>query len=239
MGLRFKPCYVSPTMTQDEAKLLAAQAVLDDLPPEGVLGLGSGSTAKLFVDEVGARVKAGAKYRGVPTSGATRAQAESLHIPLLADEEPWSIAVCVDGADEVDEHLNLIKGGGGCLTREKIVNHAAKKNLIVVDESKLSKRLGEKWPIPVEVLRFGQAETKRRLEALGPVTLRAKNGVTFLTDAGNYIYDVKVGPMDDPHAMDRTLRAIPGVVETGLFLGRADVVVVAGANGVTRLTRPA
>ena len=226
-------------MTQDEAKLLAAKAVLEDLPAEGVLGLGSGSTAKLFVDEVGARVKAGARYRGVPTSGATRAQAQALRIPLLGDEEPWDIAVSVDGADEVDEHLNLIKGGGGCLTREKIVNHAATKNFIVVDESKLSKRLGEKWPIPVEVLRFGQAETKRRLEALGPVTLRAKGGVTFLTDAGNYIYDVKVGPMDDPHAMDRALRAIPGVVETGLFLGRTDVVVVAGAAGVTRLTRPA
>ncbi len=224
-------------ITQDEAKKLAAQAVIADLPADGVIGLGSGSTAKLFVDEVGARVKAGAKYRGVPTSQGTRAQAESLGIPLLGDEEPWDIVVCVDGADEVDEKLNLIKGGGACLTREKIVNHAAKRNLIVVDESKLSKRLGEKWPIPVEVLRFGAAETKRRLEEIGTVSVRMKNGDRLLTDAGGYIYDVKVPPMDDPHAVDRAMRAIPGVVETGLFLDRADVVVVAGANGVRRLTR--
>ncbi len=228
-------------ISQDEAKRLAARAVIDDLPPADaapvVLGLGSGSTAKLFVDEVGARVKAGAKYRGVPTSQGTRAQAEALGIPLLGDEEPWDVIVCVDGADEVDEHLNLIKGGGGCLTREKIVNHAAKRNLIVVDESKLSKRLGEKWPVPVEVLRFGAKETLRRLGELGTVTVRAKNGAPFVTDAGGYIYDVKVPPIDDPHALDRSIRSIPGVVETGLFLDRADVVVIAGASGVIRKSR--
>lgn len=228
-------------ISQDEAKRLAARAVIDDLPLADanvvVLGLGSGSTAKLFVDEVGARVKAGAKYRGVPTSQATRAQAEALGIPLLGDEEPWDVQVCVDGADEVDEHLNLIKGGGGCLTREKIVNHAAKRNLIVVDESKLSKRLGEKWPVPVEVLRFGAKETLRRLGELGTVTVRKKGDAPFITDAGGYIYDVKVPPIADPHALDRALRAVPGVVETGLFLDRADVVVVAGADGVVRKTR--
>lgn len=224
-------------LSQDEAKMLAARAVIEDLPPEGVLGLGSGSTAKLFIDEVGARVKSGAKYRGVPTSQSTRAQAQSLGIPLLADDAPWNILVCVDGADEVDEALNLIKGGGGCLTREKIVNHAAARNLIVVDESKLSKRLWEKWPIPVEILRFGEAETRRRLGDIGVPSLRLKDGAPFVTDAGGFIYDVKVPPLDDPHAVDCALRAIPGVVETGLFLGRADVVVVAGAGGVRRLAR--
>ncbi len=228
------PC---PAMDQNEAKLLAAKAAIAELPASGTLGLGSGSTAKLFVDEVGARVKAGATYRGVPTSRGTRAQAEALGIPLLGDEEPWDLVVCVDGADEVDEHLNLIKGGGGALTREKIVNQASRRNVVIVDESKLSKRLGEKWAVPVEVLHFGFAETRRQLEAFGPVTLRQKDGKTFVTDAGNTILDVKTGPMDDPAKVELAMDAIPGVVEVGLFIGRASVVLVAGPGGVRKLER--
>ena len=223
-------------MDQNEAKRLAARAAIDELPPRGVIGLGSGSTAKLFVDEVGARVKAGADYRCVPTSKGTRAQAESLGIPLLPDEDGWGqIAVTVDGADEVDEHLNLIKGGGGALTREKIVNDATKRNVIIVDESKMKKRLGETWAVPVEVLRFGFGHTKDALAKLGKPSMRQKDGATFLTDAGNYILDVATGPIDDPAALDRAMRDIPGVVETGLFVGRAALVIVAGASGITRL----
>ncbi len=222
-------------MDQNEAKLVAARAAIGELPPSGIIGLGSGSTAKLFVDEVGARVKAGASYRGVPTSQATRAQAQSLGIPLLGDEEPWDIVMCVDGADEVDEHLNLIKGGGGALTREKIVNDAARRNVIIVDESKMKTRLGESWPIPVEVLRFGFAQTRARLAIFGGTSLREKDGKTFITDAGNYILDVATGPLEDPGSLDQRIRAVPGVVETGLFIARAQLVLVAGSQGVRRL----
>ena len=223
-------------MNQDEAKRLAARSAINELPEAGVIGLGSGSTAKLFVDEVGARVKAGAAYRGVPTSQGTRAQAVALGIPLLADEEPWgTIEVTVDGADEVSEALDLIKGGGGALTREKIVSASSKRNVIIVDESKMKKRLGETWAVPVEVLRFGYAGTCTRLERLGTVKQRMKDGAVFITDAGNYIVDVATGPMDDPARIDIEMRSIPGVVETGLFIQRADVVIVSGPGGITRL----
>lgn len=225
-------------MDQNQAKLLAARAAVERLPAHGTLGLGSGSTAKLFVDEVGARVAAGAKYVGVPTSSATRAQAEALGIPLLGDEDAWDIALAVDGADEVDEALNLVKGGGGALTREKIVNYASRQNVIIVDESKLSKKLGEKWHVPIEVLVFGRAQTERRLRAFGEVRVRLSGGKAFHTDAGNLIFDVATGPIDDPAKLDAELRAIPGVVETGLFVGRADVVIVAGASGTRVLERP-
>jgi len=224
-------------MNQDEAKLLAARAAIEELPASGVIGLGSGSTAKLFVDEVGARVKAGAAYRGVPTSQGTRAQALALGIPLLGDEEPWDlISVTVDGADEVSERLDLIKGGGGALTREKIVNASSMRNVIIVDESKMKKRLGESWSVPVEVLRFGFFGTCERLGRLGGVKQRTKDGSVFVTDAGNYIVDVKTGPMDDPGIIDKAMRQIPGVVETGLFIQRADVVIVAGPSGIRRAT---
>ena len=224
-------------MDANEAKRLAARAALDELPAQGTIGLGTGSTAKLFVDEVGARVKAGARYRGVPTSEATRKQAEALGIPLLGDDEPWDIAVCVDGADEVDDRLELVKGGGGAMTREKIVNEASRRRVTIVDETKLSRRLGEKWPVPVEVLRFGHASTIARLARLGKPAVRMKDGAPFVTDAGNFVVDVGIGPMDDPGAIDRALRSVPGVVETGLFVGRADVVIVAGPAGIRRLER--
>jgi ribose 5-phosphate isomerase A len=224
-------------MTRDEAKKTAARAAAADLPPSGVLGLGSGSTAKLFIFEVGALVKAGRSYRGVPTSEVSRRDAESLGIALLPDEGPWDIDVTVDGADEVDEDLNLIKGGGAAHTREKIVNFASKKNVIIVDDGKLSRRLGEKWPVPVEVLRFAHLSTARALSQFGRAVHRVKGGAPVMTDTGSFVYDVHAGPIADPAALDRALKAIPGVVETGLFVGRADVVIVAGEAGVRRLVR--
>ena len=222
-------------MNQDEAKRGAARAALDELPHEGVIGLGSGSTVKMFVDEVGALVRAGRKLVGVPTSEGTRAQATSLGIPLLDDEGPWQIVVTVDGADEVDEHKNLIKGGGAAHTREKIVNYASARNVIIVDESKLSKRLGEKWPIPIEVLPFAHLSTVRLLSTIGRPTMRMRQEKPVKTDAGNFVYDVATGPIDDPAAVERALKAIPGVVECGLFVGHADVVIVAGSAGIRRL----
>ena len=217
----------------DAAKLAAARAALAELPPRGVIGLGTGSTAKLFIDLVGGRVAQGAQYTGVPTSDASRAQAAALGIPLLSDDGPWDIAVAVDGADEVSPALDLIKGGGGAHTREKIINFSATKNVIIVDESKLSPQLGTKWAVPVEVLAFAHAATARHLAQLGNPVLRA--GKT--TDSGNVIYDLHACAIADPAALDRALHAIPGVVETGLFIGRADVVIVAGASGVRHLRR--
>jgi ribose 5-phosphate isomerase A len=224
-------------MTQDEAKLEAARAALAELPESGVVGLGSGSTAKLFIDEVGALVKAGRKLRGVPTSEASRRQAEALGIPLLPDDGPWPIDVTVDGADEVSDALDLVKGGGAAHTREKIVNFASKRNVIIVDGSKLSKRLGEKWSIPVEVLAFAHPVTASHLAKLGQPVLRRKDGSVVRTDAGNVIYDVRVVPLDSPDEMDLALHAIPGVVETGLFVGRCDVLIVASPEGTRRVRR--
>ncbi len=217
-----------------DPKLRAAREALTEVdalgPGPHVIGLGSGSTATLFIRELAARVRAGAEITGVPTSNASRALAASLGIPLLDDAGPWTIDLTVDGADEVSEKLDLIKGGGGAHTREKIVNQASLRNVIVVDASKLSTRLGEKWPVPVEILRFAHRSTVQHLERLGDVTLRDRP-----TDADNLIADVKTGPTSDPAALDEALRAIPGVVETGLFVRRADVVIVATDDGVRRL----
>jgi ribose 5-phosphate isomerase A len=222
-----------------DAKRRAARAAIGELPFEGIVGLGSGSTACLFVEELAREVREGRRIIGVPTSDATRALAAGLHIPLLADEGPWDIDVNVDGADEVSAALDLIKGGGGAHAREKIVNYASKRNIVIIDGSKLSKRLGEKFPVPIEVLPFAHAATRGHIARLGTPQLRLKAGVPVRTDAGNFIYDLSVEPIGDPAALERGLRAIPGVVETGLFVGRADVVLVADAYDVRRLVREA
>ncbi|MGH7434438.1 MAG: ribose-5-phosphate isomerase RpiA [Polyangiaceae bacterium] len=225
-------------MMSEDPKRIAARAALDEMPASGIVGLGSGSTARLFVEELGARVRAGLEVQGVPTSESTRALAVQCGIPMLGDEGPWAIDVNVDGADEVSARLDLIKGGGAAHTREKIINYAAKKNVIIVDGSKLSTRLGEKWSVPIEVLPFAHGATRAHLERHGKPQLRSKDGATVRTDAGNLIYDLATGPIEAPGALDALLRAIPGVVETGLFVGRADVVIVAAETGVRRLTRP-
>jgi ribose 5-phosphate isomerase A len=218
----------------DDNKRKAALAAIAELPPEGVIGLGSGSTARLFIAALGELVAAGRRYTCVPTSEASRQQANDLGIPLLSDDGPWDIAVTVDGADEVDDALDVIKGGGGAHTREKIVNYSSQRNVIIVDASKLSHRLGEKWAVPVEVLPFAHLATRNHLARLGTPTLRLVGGAPFRTDAGNAIYDLACGPIADTRALDAALHAIPGVVETGLFVGRVDVVLIAGATGVER-----
>lgn len=220
----------------DESKRAAARAALVELPESGVVGLGTGSTTRFFIDAVGELVAAGRHLVGVPTSDTSRRQAASLGIPLLPDDGPWEIDVTVDGADEVSEALDLVKGGGGAQTREKIVNFSSKRNVIIVDESKLSGRLGERWAIPIEVLSFAHLATARHLEKHGTPKRRERDGAAVRTDAGNFIYDLKTAPIDDPRALDTLLRAIPGVVETGLFVGRADVVLVASTTETRRLT---
>lgn len=224
-------------MSSDEMKQRAALAAVQHLPPAGVLGLGTGSTTRWFIEAVGELVRAGRRFVAVATSNASRSLAERCGIPLLDDAGPWAIDVCVDGADEVDGALDLIKGGGGAHTREKIVNQAAKKNVIVVDESKLVERLGQTRPVPVEVLPFGYKSTLNALAALGEPALRLVNGAPLLSDASNYIVDLKTGPIDATARLDQALRAVPGVVETGLFIARAQVVVVAGSSGIRELTR--
>jgi ribose 5-phosphate isomerase A len=216
----------------ERAKRRAAEEALRYLPESGVLGLGTGSTSRHFIDCVGELVKQGRDFRGVPTSEQSRAQAEALGIPLLAPEGPWKIDVYVDGADEVSADLCLIKGGGAAHTREKIVNHASRHRVIIVDESKISVRLGERWPVPVEVIEFGHLSTAQALSGLGRPVLRMKGELPLRTDTGNVIYDLHTGPIADPFGLERELSLIPGVVESGLFCGRADAVIVAGSGSV-------
>jgi len=225
-------------MSNADAKRRAAREALNLLPERGIVGLGSGSTASLFIEGLAELVRAGRDLVGVATSEASRRQAESLGIRVLADAGPWDVDVCVDGADEISENLDIIKGGGGCHTREKLVNQAARRNVIVADASKLSALLGEKWPVPVEVLSFGASSVERWLGRFGKVVRRERDGQPVLTDAGNFIFDLHAGVIAHPAVLERELDRIPGVVETGLFIGRADVVLVAGPSGVTRLLRP-
>jgi ribose 5-phosphate isomerase A len=224
-------------MSDETAKRRAAEAALEFLPEAGIIGLGTGSTTRFFIEAVGELVRKGRRFSGVPTSQQSRLLATQCGIPLLDDSGPWTIDLCVDGADEVSAKLDLIKGGGGAHTREKVVNFASKKNVIIVDESKLSRQLGEHWPIPIEVLVFAHLTTARALTKFGKPTLRLKEGAPVITDSGNYIYDVTVTPLADPEPVDHALRQVPGVVETGLFCGRADWVIVAEAQGIRRLSR--
>jgi ribose 5-phosphate isomerase A len=227
-------------MSSDEMKSAAARAALshlDHLPGGSVIGLGTGSTTRFFIEAVGELVRGGRSFSCVPTSRASRALAERCGIPLLDDAGPWQLELCVDGADEVSPALDLIKGGGGAHTREKIVNQAAKTNIIIVDESKLVARLGETRPVPLEVLPFGLNTTLAALAALGQPRVRLVEGAPLMSDSGNFIVDLTTPPIDDPAKLDRTLRGLPGIVETGLFIGRADVVVVAGAQGIRELRR--
>lgn len=224
-------------MSSDEMKRNAARAALRHLPEAGTVGLGTGSTTRYFIEAVGELVRGGRAYRGVPTSSGSRKLAEACGIPLLGDEGPWQIDVCVDGADEVSPELDLVKGGGGAHTREKVVNYASALNVIIVDDTKLVARLGQTRKVPLEVLTFGYRTTFAALARFGQPELRLVNGVPLLSDSGHFIVDLSAGELADPAGFDRELHAVPGVVETGLFIGRADVVVVAGTSGIRELAR--
>jgi len=225
-------------MSADTWKQQAAERALQFVEDGMTLGLGTGSTAARFVDLVGQRVKAGLQVRCVPSSQATQAQAERLGIPLTTLDDTPFLDMTVDGADEIDAQLRLIKGGGGALLREKIVATASQRMIVISDASKLVVTLG-KFPLPVEVVRFGLAATRNMIEVLaadagceGEIKLRLADGRPFETDSGNLILDCAFGQIADPEALEDALKLIPGVVESGLFLGIADAAVIAGPDGV-------
>jgi ribose 5-phosphate isomerase A len=228
----------------DELKESAARAALDLVKDGMRLGLGTGSTAARFVAALGERVAKGLSVVCVPTSEATRTQAERLSIPLTTLDETPQLDLTIDGADEIDDQLRMIKGGGGALLREKIVATASDRMVVIADESKLVGSLGI-FPLPVEVVRFGLLATMRLIEAIaaetgchGAITLRPGPGdAPFVTDQGNLILDCAFGTIPEPEVLAFSLKRVPGVVEHGLFLGLADLAIVAGKGGVRALRR--
>jgi ribose 5-phosphate isomerase A len=229
----------------EQLKREAAERALDLVEPGMRLGLGSGTTAHAFVDLLGGRVSAGLEVRCVATSEATAAQAKALGIPLATLDQIPELDLTIDGADEIDPELRLIKGGGGALLREKIVAAASRRMAVIADSHKLVARLGA-FPLPVEVVPFGLAATRRHIERAmagldlkGPIRLRGDDKSPFVTDGGHYILDCALGAIGDPERLAEALAEIPGVVEHGLFLGYAEMAVIAGAAGVEVIRRRA
>ncbi len=221
-------------MTQDEAKLLAAKRAVEFVSDGMNVGLGTGTTATLFIRELGKAVAGGLRIRAIATSDASRALAMELGIPMTNFNETPVLDVNVDGADEVAPGLALIKGGGGAHLREKIVASAAREFIVVADESKVVEKLG-KFPLPVEVFQLALPLVTRRLDELGlkPVLRKARGGDgPWITDEGNVILDCHCGVIEDPEELADEIRNIVGVVEHGLFLGMATLALVAGENGV-------
>jgi ribose 5-phosphate isomerase A len=222
----------------DVEKEAASRASLQFVKDGQVVGLGTGSTAACFIRLLAEKVKKGLRIRGIPTSLRSQELALSLGIPLTTLDECQEIAVTVDGADEVDPQLRLIKGGGGAMLREKIVASATKQLVIVADASKQVPVLG-KFPLPVEVIRFAQALVAKRIAALGAdVTVRnGADGKPYVTDENNHILDCRFGQIPDADALARQLSDMPGVVEHGLFIGMASVALFARGTEIVELRR--
>lgn len=228
----------------DALKRQAAARALEAVRDGMKLGLGTGSTAKHFVDLLGEKVRSGMKVVGVPTSEATRAQAEQCGIALTTLDEVDRLDITIDGADEVDPALDLIKGGGGALLREKIVAAASDRMIVIADDTKWVDALG-RFPLPVEVIPFGLGATRRAMARAfaeagvsGPMEVRkGRDGHVFVTDGGHWIVDARLGRIADPPRLARLLNVIPGVVEHGLFVGLASTVILAGAQGIRVVER--
>jgi ribose 5-phosphate isomerase A len=228
----------------EDLKRQAAARALEEVREGMRLGLGTGSTAKHFVDLLGEKVRAGLRVVGVPTSEATRIQAESCGITLTTLDDIDRLDLTVDGADEIDPALNLIKGGGGALLREKIVAAASDRMVVIADESKWVDALG-RFPLPVEVIPFGLAATRRGIAKAfaqggvsGEMVLRKRpNGHVFVTDGGHWIVDARLGRIEDAPRLAGLLSATPGVVEHGLFTNLASVAVLAGGQGIRVVER--
>ncbi|WP_409189222.1 ribose-5-phosphate isomerase RpiA [Bradyrhizobium sp. RDM4] len=239
-------------MDMDQLKRQAAARALEDVRDGMQLGLGTGSTAKHFVELLGERVRTGLKVIGVPTSEATRLDAMRCGVPLTTLDEIDHLDITIDGADEIDPELNLIKGGGGALLREKIVAAASDRMIVIADESKWVPTLG-RFPLPIEVIPFGLEATRRAIEKAfaqcgvsGQMAVRkAKDGAkgadedghVFVTDGGHWIVDAQLGRIADPAHLATALSAIPGVVEHGLFIGLASSAVLAGGEGIRVIER--
>jgi ribose 5-phosphate isomerase A len=229
-------------MTANDLKRAAGERAAALVPDGARVGLGTGSTAAEFVKALGGRVRAGLRVVGVPTSEATRALAEGEGIPLTTLDETPELDLTIDGADEFDRELRLIKGGGGALLREKIVAAASRRMIVVADASKQVDVLG-RFPLPIEVVPFGLEATRRlvsaavrRADCEGELRLRsAANGGAFLTDGGHYILDADLGRIRDPAALAEALAAVPGVVEHGLFLGLAHGAIIASTSGLVEI----
>jgi ribose 5-phosphate isomerase A len=232
-------------MSAERLKREAATRALEEVRDGMKLGLGSGSTAKHFVELLGERVRAGLKVVGVPTSEVTKADALRFGIPLTTLDEVDRLDLTVDGADEIDHALNLIKGGGGALLREKIVASASDRMIVIADESKWVATLG-RFPLPVEIVPFGLAATRRAMASAfadsgvsGEMVLRtSKDGHVFVTDGGHWIVDAHLARIQDACRLAELLSAIPGVVEHGLFVGLANTAILAGAQGLRVVERP-
>src|SRR5436309_2396805 len=222
----------------DELKKQAAGAALDEIRSGMVVGLGTGSTATHFIRGLGEKVRAGMKVVAIATSEESRTLAEEVGIPVTTFKDHPNIDVTVDGADEVSPHLDLIKGLGGALVREKIVAHASQRVIIVVDESKLVRQHGIKTVIPVEVISFAADRIMAQLRQLGgDAVVREKNGRPFVSDNGNTIVDWKHGVIDDPVALEKKLKGMTGVVDSGIFAGIANTVIVAASSGIRKIER--
>jgi ribose 5-phosphate isomerase A len=232
-------------MDMEALKRQAAVRALEFVRPGMRLGLGTGSTARHFVELLGEKVKAGLDVVGVPTSEATKSDAERAGIRLSSLDETPELDVTVDGADEIDPQLTLIKGGGGALLREKIVAAASASMIVIADESKWVAVLG-KFPLPIEVVPFGLEATRRAVAAAcgleagsSALALRqTRNGHVFVTDGGHFILDATLGRIPDPKGLAGRLAAIPGVVEHGLFIGLARTAILAGPGGIRVVERP-
>ena len=226
---------------QDELKKKAAIHAVDFIESDMVIGLGTGSTANFAIIEIAQRLKAGdlSNIVGIPSSERTEKLARGLNIPLVDFEAHPTIDLTIDGADEVDPDLNLIKGGGGALLREKIVAQASRRNIIIVDESKLSTLLGTRWAVPIEVIPFARKTEEIFIESIGgSVTLRLdQNDSPFLTDQQNVILDANFGQISDPGDLVSRLNPRAGIVEHGLFLGLATDVIVAARKDIRHLRR--
>jgi len=226
-------------MNNDAHKRAAAARAVEFVRPGMRIGLGTGSTAKHFVELVGERVRGGLDVVAVPTSEATMADAKRCGIPLSTLDDMPQLDLTVDGADEIAPDLSLIKGGGGALLREKIVAAASGRMIVIADESKWVDTLG-RFPLPIEIVPFGSAAIQHSVDAAiksvqkaGSLTMRqAKNGHPFVTDGGHWIIDVALGRIDDPAALAHALAGVPGVVEHGLFIGLARTAIIGGPKGV-------
>lgn len=229
---------------QDTLKRTAAAKALEYLTDGMKLGLGTGSTAEIFLELLAARIRGGLNVIGTATSERTAEKARTLGIPLAGLDDLAPLDLTVDGADEADRKLNLIKGGGGALLREKLVAVASKRMIVIADKTKLVPRLG-RYPLPVEVLEFGQKTTALRIAEtfaqLGydnvPVTLRSRDGLTFVSDSGNLIYDCGLGAIASASKLALALANLPGVVEHGLFIGMATTLIVAHPRKVEVIER--